>query len=82
MSIQSVQEQALVLAKTACEAGATREAMRILQTGRSDIDADATVDWPMALLQLEALVRSISADARADVKAQLDASLTAAGPGA
>ena len=64
--------QAMILFKAAKDAGAEEDALAIIQTGRSQRDTDTSVDWPMAVLQLEALVQTLPESARESLVATVD----------
>lgn len=64
MTDASPRARALRLLEIARDAGAGREALRIIETGRLHQDGDSTVNWPRAVLELEALVRSLPIEFR------------------
>lgn len=64
MADASPRARALRLLEIARDAGAGREALRIIETGRLHQDGDSTVNWPRAVLELAALVRSLPVEFR------------------
>ena len=58
--------------KQALDAGAGAEAMQILDGDATRADADSSINWPAAVMELEALLRGSTAQERRGIMAGIE----------
>ncbi|MGR8918162.1 MAG: hypothetical protein ACU85V_00985 [Gammaproteobacteria bacterium] len=74
-----LRNRAMALLEEAIARGATNEAMRIMATGRAASDHDVSVDWPLAVLELEGLVSRLTESERLELARSIEPPVGAGG---
>ncbi|MBT8446476.1 MAG: hypothetical protein HKO62_09510 [Gammaproteobacteria bacterium] len=64
MAISPTKTRAMMLLRQALDAGAGAEAMQILDGDATRADADSSINWPAAVMELETLLRGSTAQER------------------
>lgn len=65
MKVLSAHSRAMILFKAACDGGARRQALALLRNVAVNRGGEAMVNWPLALTELEDLLKSLSTELHA-----------------